>query len=58
MATRAWLRNITMSVGRPLADYAVKLTKVADNLFLLSTATSNHIKTYMHLKEHTKESLT
>ena len=40
------------------ADYAVKLTRVADNLFLLSTATSNHIKTYMHLKEHTKESLT
>ena len=36
------------------ADYAVKLTRVADNLFLLSTATSNHIKTYMHLKEHTK----
>ena len=40
------------------ADYTVKHTYLANNLFLLSTACSDHIKTYTHLKEYIKESLT
>ena len=40
------------------ADYAVKQHNRANNLFLLSTANSNHIKTYTHLKENIEESLT
>ena len=53
------------SIKRPIvvgvhvqADYTVKHTYLANNLFLLSTACSDHIKTYTHLKEHIKESLT